>query len=326
MMREYTIDDIAAELGVSKTTVSRAISGKGRISEATRKRILGKIEERGFRPSALAKGLAKSRTYNIGTLLPSTDMIRDLAFFRECLWGICDEAAENDYDVILTVGDEPGRLMRILENRKVDGMIATRSEEGQNILTVARERDMPVVIIGEAGDDGAVYVDNANALAAGEMTDRLIDLGAGRLALFGGDIRYAVTKSRARGFEDACRRRGVDEIRQFWDLLEERRVEDAVTAAYSDGVEAILCMDDGICRMAMEALARRGIRVPVHMRVACLYDSPMMRNMTPSVTSVHFDAAKLGRAACRQVINLIEGRDAESLDIPDFEIIMRDST
>ena len=60
----FTIADIARELGVSKTTVSRAISGKGRISEATRKRVLSFIEDNKYRPNPLAKGLANSRTYN----------------------------------------------------------------------------------------------------------------------------------------------------------------------------------------------------------------------------------------------------------------------
>ena len=66
----YTIEDIARELGVSKTTVSRAISGKGRISQATRDRVRAFIKEHDYRPNVVAKGLAQRKTYNIALLMP----------------------------------------------------------------------------------------------------------------------------------------------------------------------------------------------------------------------------------------------------------------
>lgn len=68
--KNYTIEDIARELGVSKTTVSRAISGKGRISQATRERVMQFIEAHDYRPNVMAKGLAQRKTYNIALLLP----------------------------------------------------------------------------------------------------------------------------------------------------------------------------------------------------------------------------------------------------------------
>ena len=66
----YTIDDIARELGVSKTTVSRAISGKGRIGQTTREKVLSFIEEHDYRPNVMAKGLAQRKTFNLALLLP----------------------------------------------------------------------------------------------------------------------------------------------------------------------------------------------------------------------------------------------------------------
>ena len=78
--RTYTIDDIARELGVSKTTVSRAISGKGRIGEATRKKVLTFIAEHDYRPNALAKGLALMRTNNIRLVLPGDGGADEFAF------------------------------------------------------------------------------------------------------------------------------------------------------------------------------------------------------------------------------------------------------
>ena len=324
--QEYTIDDIAAELGVSKTTVSRAISGTGRISGETRRRVLELIEKRGYRPSAVAKGLAKSRTYNIGAVLPVVDVGREFAFFRECLVGICEYAASRDYDVVLTMGDDPSKIRRILENSKVDGLIAARSEEGSQIEALIAGRGVPFVRIGSSDDGGVVCVDNANALAAAEMTERLIDLGAGRLALLGGSARHFVTRDRAVGFDRACDKRGVTETRTFLNITDRAEADRAVTAAISGGCEAMVCMDNIVCDLVMQSLAAHGVSVPEQIRVACLYDSVIVSRMDPPVTAVRFDGVKLGAEACRQVIELIEGREAHSVVIPDFEIIMRKST
>ena len=92
-----TIDDIARELGVSKTTVSRSISGKGRISETTRKRVLDFIEKNNYKPNLMARGLAQSRTYNIGWVVPGDSEMTMLFFFQKCMQGVIDAAAEADY-------------------------------------------------------------------------------------------------------------------------------------------------------------------------------------------------------------------------------------
>ena len=83
-----TIDDIARDLGVSKTTVSRAISGKGRISEATRARVQEYIQKHNYRPNAAAKGLAESRTYNIALVLPKAFIKLNLPHGRQCMSAI----------------------------------------------------------------------------------------------------------------------------------------------------------------------------------------------------------------------------------------------
>ena len=90
--KNITISDVAEALGVSKTTVSRAISGKGRIGEATRQRILEYIEEHDYKPNVIAKGLAQSRTYNICVVMPGNYSLVDLPFFQEIIMGIQEVA------------------------------------------------------------------------------------------------------------------------------------------------------------------------------------------------------------------------------------------
>lgn len=80
-----TISDVAEALGVSKTTVSRAISGKGRIGEATRQKVLAYIEEHDYKPNVIARGLAQSKTFNLCVVMPEDYALVDLPFFRKSL-------------------------------------------------------------------------------------------------------------------------------------------------------------------------------------------------------------------------------------------------
>ena len=127
--RNLTIGDIAQELGVSKTTVSRAISGKGRIGEETRRKVLAYIEEHNYSPNVVAKGLAQNKTFNLGLVLPGDYNIVELPFFQKCMLGISRTASEAGYDVLISMvtSDNITQLQRAVTNRKIDGAILTRT-------------------------------------------------------------------------------------------------------------------------------------------------------------------------------------------------------
>ena len=112
--KKITISDIAEALNVSKTTVSRAISGKGRISEETRQKVLAYIQEKDYKPNVIAKGLAQQKTYNIALVIPGDCNLVDMPFFQNSMQGICEEASRNDYDVMLvtTAGKDYSNLER----------------------------------------------------------------------------------------------------------------------------------------------------------------------------------------------------------------------
>ena len=175
----YTIDDIARELGVSKTTVSRAISGKGRIGQATRQRVLEFIEKHDYRPNVLAKGLAQRKTYNLALLLPKDYAATEFPFFKDCMNGICEVAAENDYDIIISMIDENdlSQVHRLVSNRKVDGVIVSRATGNSMEQDYLKNNDIPFVVIGPSGDPDTVSVDNRNQEASEELTSILLMKG-----------------------------------------------------------------------------------------------------------------------------------------------------
>ncbi len=326
--RIYTSEDVAKALGVSKSTVSRAISGKGRISAATRARVMAFIEEHNYRPNAVAKSLASNRTYNLGLVIPGGGGV-DMAFFRECMQGICLEAARQDYDVLVAVDDngETGQLRRILNNHKVDGVIATRGEINSPVTELLKARHIPFVLVGAGYGQDVLYVDNDNRGACRDLTARLIAGGVRRMTLLGGDENFCVTHSRLSGFRDACLQAGLPWEEQLVVL----NVTDsaAVAAAIQQGLErkldTLICMDDFICSMALSQLRARHLRIPEDVRLACFYDSSLLEQTTPPVTSLRFDAAQLGQAACRILLDLLAGETAESRVLPDYRMMLRGS-
>jgi DNA-binding LacI/PurR family transcriptional regulator len=91
-VNKITIDDIARDLGISKTTVSRSISGKGRISRKTRRMVLDYIKEHDYTPNPIARGLAQSKTYNIGWVVPGDSENFSLPYFQLTMFGMCEAA------------------------------------------------------------------------------------------------------------------------------------------------------------------------------------------------------------------------------------------
>ncbi len=326
----YTIEDIARELGISKTTVSRAISGKGRISKATTERVLQFIARHDYRPNVMARGLAQSRTYNLGLVLPEEYGAAEFSFFRECMNGICEVAYSANYDIVIsmTEGSDISQLQRMIANRKVDGMILSRTLTESATQKFLMEKEIPFVVIGPSVYPEVVNVDNDNEGASRELTGIMLMKGMRRLALIGGSRKHLVTESRRRGFMEAHRQQGIftDEALTFMDVDNYLKAMHAVNRALELGADGLVCMDDFITGLALGCLREKGIRIPDDIRIASLYDSAQLEYNTPPVTSLHFDAKELGRRACRTLLEMmgepVEGEE-NSLS---YQVILREST
>lgn len=326
--KQYTLSDIARELGVNKATVSKAISGKGNLSAQTRRRILEFIEECGYRPNAVAQSLARSRTYNIGLMMPGQVGDVDSAFFRECLNGVCQVASDRQYDVLMAMDQETTthHIARLIDNRKIDGIIAMRSLVHSPVVGFLKEKQVPFVLIGPTSDPEALHIDNDNRNACRELTALLISQGVTKMALIGGDENNCVTRSRLLGFWDACGQAGLPAQGIFLNVAEEGRLAQAVQEAISQGADCIVCMDDYLCSLTMAHLRSLGVPVPQKVKVASFYDSVLLKNNIPPVTSLHFDAVELGRRACRMLIDRLEQQPEQDYAPPAYEILQRDST
>ena len=322
--RIITMDDVARELGISKTTVSRALSGKGRISPETVKKVQEYAKEHDFRPNAIAKGLSQSRTYNLAVTLPADFGETEVSFFKECVGGICREAMEYDYDIMIAMLDK--QLYRMLKYKKVDGVIMTRVRTDGAILKEVLKYHVPVVVLGSGDEEGVIYVDNNNFAGSLDMTDMLIKAGK-HTGIIGGDSAQRVTMARLDGYLKAHADNHLrpDDDKVILDVTDHRRAAEAIERIVNAGADALVCMDDNLCIMAMDALHEKNIRVPEDMSVVSLYDSKNLENISPAITSIHFKTRELGKLALRRMMMALGIAEETDVNLPVYHIYTRKS-
>ena len=328
--KTLTIADIADALGVSKTTVSRAISGKGRIGSETRERVLKYIDAHNYTPNVIAKSLAQNKTYNLAVVMPGDYELIDLPFFQNCIMGIQEIASSFDYDMLLTVCNNADvtKLERIVRNRKVDGVILLRSFMDDVQVEYLQEKNVPFVITGSSNYKGVVQVDNDHRAACRELTSILLMKRMKKIALIGGNEEHVVTQSRLMGFKDAFADSGtaVDESLIYMNLDNPVLLDGKLDDIIKREVDCIVCMDDAICMEVLYKLRREGISVPDQIRVASFYNSSMLETHDPSITSLDFDAKELGMLVCRTLLDMIEGQKVQKKTLLGYEVRLCEST
>lgn len=328
--KKLTIADVAETLGVSKTTVSRAISGKGRIGSSTRERILKYIDEHNYTPNVIAKSLAQSKTYNLAVVMPGEYELIDLPFFHNCIMGIQEVASSFDYDILLTVSKntDVSQLDRILRNKKVDGIVLLRSLIEDLSTEFLLKKDIPFVVVGSTEYDGVVQVDNDHRAACKELTSILLMKQMKKIALLGGNECHVVTQNRLQGFKDAFAKMQmpIDESLIYMNLDNPVMLEKKVEEIIEKDVDCIVCMDDAICTRVLYKLQREDIKVPEQIKIASFYNSSVLENHVPSVTSLDFNAKELGMLVCRTILDMIDGKESEQRVLQGYEVRLREST
>lgn len=324
-----TISDMAKELGVSKSTVSRALSGKGRIGEETRQRIrqfAREHEEGGQRE----RGGKRAETRNLGVSFPDDIFVSGNQYFFECLLGIYESAALMEYNVLVTAGatQDISGIQKLVEQQKVDGMILTRSMTDDKALRYLTEQNFPTGVTGLCSFDNIIQVDTDNEGAAEMLTSLLIGKGYRRFALILDDMSYYVNRSRYEGFYKAILKNGLRKEMQeiYMGKFRKERLNSIIANLLSKKVECVICGDDILCISLISQLLVEGYRIPRDIAIASLYNSTALNSFVPTVTAVDVSARMVGNVIGKQMIQFLQGMDYQKTTMIDYEILIRSST
>ncbi len=326
------INDIASELGVSKTTVSRAISGKGRIGNETREKVLSLIKERGYSPNLIARSLAVSKTCNIAVAIPRDTDVREIPFFQECLYGITRAVEAREYDVVLsiTTGEDISSLKRIVRNRKVDGFILTRPLAGDKAIAFMETTSLPYTVIGSPEAPSVYHVDSDHREGCRKATEHVLSRGFVRHVLLGGNPDHRVNRDRLAGYLDALKKStgtdAVDSGRLVWGMDGQREIETVLPGIMKKKPQCLICMDDVIATHALAWLYRKGYSVPHDVALVSFHDSAAMESHHPPVSALHINVQKLALLAGNTILDRIEGKKVKRVNLVPSRFVIRDSS
>jgi LacI family transcriptional regulator len=205
--RHVTIKDLGAELGLSITTISRALNGYPDVGEKTRKRIEEAAQRLGYRPNRNAQRLVTRRTHNIAWVQSDNERKFVDPHFVEVMAGVLRGARVGNYDIVLS-GDTPDRELaiydRYVHDNSVDGFIVDLPREGDARISYLLEMERPFVVHGrEARSAQYAWVDVDNYANFYNLTRLLLANGHRRIAFINGDEHFTYALYRQRGVVDA---------------------------------------------------------------------------------------------------------------------------
>jgi DNA-binding LacI/PurR family transcriptional regulator len=335
-----TILDVARELGVSHTTVSRVLNGDSRISKKTAERVLEAAKRLNYRPNIMARALAKKGNRLIGLVLRHIQG----SFFSDIIAGVQEEFESRGYSLILcnsdmNASDERNHL-RVLIDKQVEGILITPiTTEGVNRTAYRQVLDLqvPLVMIGNPKDGvPAPFVKVDNTLGGYLAGKHLVELGHRTLAYIGPDVKeleahrrtlHSENVERYEGFRQVLLEHGLRDrfslIEAPMEMVTDRQVDEVL--ALQPCPTALFCYSDMMAIKTMRLLEARGYNVPGDFSIVGYDDLDVASMVNPSLTTLAQPKKDLGRLSALKLMELLEDKTPEA-EILQPELRIRRST
>ena len=331
-----TLKEISEELGLSVTTVSRALNGFSEVNTKTRDKVREAADRLGYRPNRIAQRLVTGRSGMVGMIVKiKPDMSADQTFF-EILTGLTAALAARETELVLAVDQEDNPVLpykKLLERDILDGFILNAPVPNDPRVNYLKERGIPFVLHGQdrAQPDYPTYgIDNA---AVSEDSVRLLtQLGHRRIALINGEPGSAHAHDRLTGFRQAAARAGISEdfVRNDANLESHGYTHALDLLAQDEAPTAFICATTFIASGVMKAVRDRGLRVPQDVSVMAHDDAlPLTRaiNFDPALTVTRAPLRDACVPLANMLVDHVNGTPAKDLKtVLKAELIVRGST
>ncbi|WP_367121777.1 catabolite control protein A [Staphylococcus capitis] len=313
-----TIYDVAREARVSMATVSRVVNGNQNVKPETRNKVNEVIKKLNYRPNAVARGLASKRTTTVGVIIPDISNV----YYSQLARGLEDIATMYKYHSIISNSDnDPEKEKEIFNNllsKQVDGIIFLGDTISEEIKDLINQSSVPVVVSGTNGKDDHIASVNIDfKQAAEEATQHMIEKGAKKFALVGGDYSKKAQDDVLQGLTKVLNQHHLelDEALHFSGKESYKEGIKAFEKLQNNMPDAILSISDeqaiGILHSALDA----GVNVPEDLQILSFNNTRLVEMVRPQLSSVIQPLYDIGAVGMRLLTKYMNEEDIEEPNV-----------
>lgn len=313
-----TLKDIAGQLGISITTVSRGLAGYDDVAADTRQRIKETAAALGYQPNLIARRLQKQRSDTLGFIMPTFGPRFSDPFFSEFIAGIGNEAAEQEYDLLVSTHAPESKEEKLAYHRAtqggwVDGLIVIRTREDDSRIHHLHTHNFPFVVFGRADLPFEYpFIDEDGFAGVQLLAAHLAELGHRRIGFITPPAGLMFSRYRLQGYQNMMTAKQLPVVPEWiveGDLTQRSGVEAMKQLlSVTPQVTAVICGNDLMAMGAINQIQREGLTVGKDIAVVGFDDIPSAAYVNPPLTTIHQPIYDIGRQACAMLIELVNGR------------------
>lgn len=330
-MHKVTIVDIANHLGLSPSTVSRALNGIGRMNEKTRAQVLALAREWGYHPNPHAQRLKSEKTNTIGVIVPELTH----HFYSRIIKGVDTILEQHSYQQIICVSNEEYERERkaanTLLNARVDGLLVALSNETNDFDHLQRviDEEVPIVFLDRMCEDiDAPYVLTDDFEGCRIATEYLINKGHRKIGFLKGPENISTTFRRFIGYKEALKKNNLPFDEQL--VIKNNQQEDLESVLRElmkhHRIDALMAHSDYHAFRAMEKLQFLGYKIPEDISIFGYADEPLANYTSPKLTTVKQPAFEIGKVGMEMLLHQIENGEKLNAQVLSTRLIIRQST
>ncbi|MFJ7678821.1 catabolite control protein A [Peribacillus sp. NPDC097198] len=309
-MNNITIYDVAREANVSMATVSRVVNGNPNVKPATRKKVADVINRLGYRPNAVARGLASKKTTTVGVVIPDISSI----FFAELARGIEDIASMYKYNIILSSSDEnidkEFHLLNTMLGKQVDGIVFMSGNITDEHVKEFKNSPVPIVLAGSVEESGQVPSVNIDYEAAAfDAVMSFAKNGHKRIGYVSGNLSAPINEKKLTGYKQGLKEAGLSFDESL--LVEGDYTYDSGIESFDKFLEAedrptaILVGADEMALGIVHAAQDKGFNVPGDFEVISFDNTRLTLMVRPQITTIVQPLYDIGAVSMRLLTKLM---------------------
>ncbi|MEX3008724.1 substrate-binding domain-containing protein [Hoeflea sp. TYP-13] len=333
------LKQLAQALGISQTTVSRALNGFPEVSEKTRRKVLDMAQQLNYSPSPHAKKLATGKSKTIGHIVPQSDHMMINPLFSDFIAGAGETYSKAGYDMLMSIVPrelEEKTYYKLVASKRVDGMMVHAPLVGDTRIALLKKLNMPFVVHGRSADDDTTYswLDVNNRRSFQRATRLLIDLGHRRIGLLNGIESMTFAQRRRMGYLETLEAHGIEaapEIMFSEDMMEPYgylRTRQMLSLA--DRPTAILCSSILPAMGSVRAIQEAGLETGRDISIVTHDDTlSFLANSgdIPMFTALRSSIKSAGKRCAEMLIEAIENPGMSPVhELWETELVLGNST